>query len=139
MSDLITDAEWEVMRVVWTLKETSSTKIVKILSNKTDWSYSTIKTLIRRLVKKGALQISSKGRTYLYKATISEQSAMNNALFDLFSHLCHKKSGKALLNLIQRIDLSKQDIISLQKILDDKLKVAPEELVCNCLSNCCDD
>ena len=139
MSDLITDAEWEVMRVVWTLKETSSAKIVKVLSNKTDWSSSTIKTLIRRLVKKGALQISSKGRIYLYKATISEQSAMNNALFDLFSHLCHKKAGKALLNLIQRIDLSKQDIISLQKILDDKLKVAPEELACNCLNNCCDD
>ncbi|MBT9003455.1 BlaI/MecI/CopY family transcriptional regulator, partial [Lactobacillus delbrueckii subsp. bulgaricus] len=51
----ISDSEWEVMRIIWTLEPVSSTKIIQELQAKKDWSESTIKTLLRRLVKKDLL------------------------------------------------------------------------------------
>ncbi|VHF24886.1 CopAB ATPase metal-fist type repressor [Streptococcus pyogenes] len=48
----ISNAEWEVMRVVWTYGTVKSSDIITILRKKYQWSDSTIKTLIGRLVKK---------------------------------------------------------------------------------------
>lgn len=48
----ISDAEWEIMRVVWSKKQASSQEIVSVLATKMDWKPATIKTLIGRLVKK---------------------------------------------------------------------------------------
>ena len=49
----ISDAEWEVMRIIWTLETASSSEVIKELQAKKDWSESTIKTLMGRLVQKG--------------------------------------------------------------------------------------
>lgn len=51
----ISNAEWEIMRVVWTKEETTSSEILDILEDKTDWTASTVKTLLKRLVDKGYL------------------------------------------------------------------------------------
>lgn len=48
----ISDAEWEVMRIIWTLETASSSEVIKELQAKKDWSESTIKTLMGRLVQK---------------------------------------------------------------------------------------
>ncbi len=52
MNQNISDAEWEVMRVVWVSGDIKSSDIITILRKKYQWSDSTIKTLIGRLVKK---------------------------------------------------------------------------------------
>lgn len=57
----ISDAEWEVMRIIWTLDEVKSSEIIDQLSEKMSWTESTIKTLIRRLVDKGLVKIKKKG------------------------------------------------------------------------------
>lgn len=50
----ISDAEWEIMRVIWTNEPVTSRTITEVLSEKMDWKAATIKTLIGRLVKKGS-------------------------------------------------------------------------------------
>lgn len=62
----ISDSEWEVMRIVWTLGETHTKQILKELRAKKDWSDSTIKTLIRRLVQKGWLTATRRTTLYLH-------------------------------------------------------------------------
>jgi predicted transcriptional regulator len=51
----ISDAEWEVMRVVWANESCYSQVIIDVLQEKMDWKPATSKTLIGRLVKKGYL------------------------------------------------------------------------------------
>ena len=58
----ISKAEWEIMRVVWTKGETTSTEILNILSQKTEWTSSTVKTLLKRLVDKGYLNTEKIGK-----------------------------------------------------------------------------
>ena len=62
----ITDAEWEVMRVVWANGRVTSKEIISILKEKMDWKQATIKTLLGRLVEKGALNTEQEGRKFIY-------------------------------------------------------------------------
>ena len=48
----ISEAEWEVMRVVWSNNQVTSKLVIEILKEKKSWSVSTIKTLLSRLVEK---------------------------------------------------------------------------------------
>ena len=69
----ITDAEWEVMRVVWANKYVTSRKIRDVLEVEKDWKSATIKTLLGRLVDKGALRTEKDGRRFIYSAVVTEQ------------------------------------------------------------------
>lgn len=70
--DKISDAELEVMKVVWSKKASSSyAQIRTILGGEDGWDTSTIRTLIRRLVEKGVL-LQEKKDVYYYTPTISE-------------------------------------------------------------------
>ncbi|GAF40251.1 transcription regulator [Agrilactobacillus composti DSM 18527 = JCM 14202] len=129
----ISDAEWEVMRVVWTLGATTSHVLIRVLNEKMGWKAGTVKTLLGRLVKKGALVPEKQGRAFLYKPQVEEQVAIDNATTSLFHHLCQMRRGKAVSNLLDDLTLSQTDIQRLQAQLAEKLKTAPEMVPCDCL------
>lgn len=131
----ITPSEWELMRIVWTKGQLYSRELIDLMQAKRSWSDSTIKTLLRRLVKKGLLQTEKQDRRFLYTATISETEAMNGSAQQLFDHLCAMKKGETLLNLIQHVELTQADIQKLQAALTEKAKTAPTEVACDCLPN----
>ncbi len=64
----ISDAEWEVMNVVWDDGPLGAAEVAERLATSTDWTEATVKTLLGRLVKKGALTYEIDGRRYLYRA-----------------------------------------------------------------------
>ena len=106
----ISSAEWEVMRVLWTKGETTSTEITKILSTKQDWSASTVKTLLGRLADKGYLTSRREGRTYLYQAVLNEEEANLTAVQEVLSKICLTKHHHLLGNLIQQTPMTKEQI-----------------------------
>ena len=68
----ISEAEFEVMRIVWDHAPVSTNEITDQLVQSTDWSPKTIQTLIRRLVTKGALTYKKQGRMFVYMAAVEE-------------------------------------------------------------------
>lgn len=128
----ITNAEWEVMRVIWTLKQATSQEIITNL-NQYNWQPATIKTLIGRLVKKGCLAVQRQKRPYVYYPLVAENEAMDQAAANLFSHICNMKKGHTLLTLINVTILSQSDIVKLQTLLKQKALTAPQEVACDCL------
>ncbi|HIX35479.1 MAG TPA: CopY/TcrY family copper transport repressor [Candidatus Limosilactobacillus merdigallinarum] len=129
----ISPAEWQVMRVIWTLNEATSAQVIEILQRKEDWQSATIKTLLHRLVKKGALKTTRHGRAFIYQPLVKEQTTMNDAVDQLFSSICQMHAGKSLIHVIEHTELSKQDIASLQDLLAKKAVDAPETVKCNCV------
>ena len=83
----ISNAEWEIMRVVWTKEETTSSQILEILEQKTDWTASTVKTLLKRLVDKGYLATQKSGKSFLYSTLVSEEEAINRQADELFDKI----------------------------------------------------
>ncbi|GEO46540.1 CopY/TcrY family copper transport repressor [Companilactobacillus kimchii] len=134
----ISSAEWQIMRIVWTLKHVTSTEIINLMQQKQDWSDSTIKTLITRLTKKEFLSRKKVNGRYIYSTTVSEQETMDEYANSLFNDFCAHKTGSVLNELIDSLDISKNDIESLQKTLDNKLKTAPEKVNCDCLPDGCE-
>ncbi len=64
----ISAAEWEVMKVIWKRKSCSAQQVVADLAPLTEWSAPTVKTLLNRLLRKGALAFTKSGKAYLYSA-----------------------------------------------------------------------
>ena len=135
--ETITDAEWEIMRVVWTKGETTSTEIINVLESKTEWKPSTVKTLLSRLVGKNYLSTKKDGKQFIYQATIPEEEALKEARTELFDKICNKKIGSVLIEAVKEEDISLSDIEILEQLLAEKKKQAPLEVPCNCIPGQC--
>lgn len=129
----ISDSEWEVMRIVWTLGETNTKQILNELQAKKDWTDSTIKTLIRRLVQKGWLNTKQDGRRYIYTATVNQTEMIYNEAKTLLNRMCDMHKGEVILKLLEDFPVSKGDLMKMKKEISQKEKTAPEMVPCNCL------
>mgnify|MGYP001235996481 CR=1 FL=1 len=129
----ISDAEWQIMRVVWTLHQATSRQIIDSLAKKNNWKEATIKTLLRRLVQKKVLQTTTEKRSFVYHPLINEQEAIDLMTSGVFQKICQMHVGTALLSLVEQFPLTKDDIEKLQKELTRKYPAAPDRLPCDCL------
>lgn len=134
----ITAAEWEIMRVIWTLGQASSKEIIDIMAVKQGWKVSTVKTLLGRLVKKEVLHVEQNGRSFLYQATINEDDAMFATLNSTFNQFCAMKNGRTLAKVLKTLDLSQADIEQLQQTLAAKATTAPTMVACDCIPAECE-
>lgn len=137
MAEAMSPAEWEVMRVVWTKGAAATNQIITAMQAKRDWTESTIKTLLRRLVTKQALVTTKDGRQFVYHPQIAETTAMTDAAETLFASLCDMKKGAILTDLVAQVPLSISDIDRMQALLAEKRQTAPAQVACNCLPDEC--
>ncbi|HTU24392.1 MAG TPA: BlaI/MecI/CopY family transcriptional regulator, partial [Pirellulales bacterium] len=72
----ISDAEWQVMQVVWRLGRAPAAAVIADLSDSTAWSHRTIRTLLARLVEKGVLAATSEGNRHIYRPLVSRQKCV---------------------------------------------------------------
>ena len=68
----ISEAEFEVMKIVWKSAPINTNEITERLLKTTSWSAKTIQTLIKRLVTKGALTYEKQGRVFVYTPLVEE-------------------------------------------------------------------
>ncbi|MGX6961289.1 CopY/TcrY family copper transport repressor [Vagococcus xieshaowenii] len=133
----ISEAEWEIIRVVWANGQVTSSEIVSVLSKKTSWKTSTVKTLLSRLVQKNYLVANKSGNKFIYQATISENEAIKHKLSHLMSQVCAKKQGEVLHSLIEQVEMTQSDITELLDLLEHKKQTAPDSIACNCIPGQC--
>jgi CopY/TcrY family copper transport repressor len=131
----ISDAEWEVMRVIWTKQKTTAAEITEILASQKDWQAATIKTLLGRLVKKDVLHTEKVGKKFIYSAQVTEAQTVRSATENLFSHICATKIGSTIAELIAQADLTAADLAKINEQLVKKEPVA--EIKCNCIPGQC--
>ena len=68
----ISEAEFEVMKIVWKHAPINTNEITEKLTKTTTWSPKTIQTLIKRLVTKGALTYEKQSRVFVYTPLVKE-------------------------------------------------------------------
>ena len=134
----ISEAEWEIMRVVWANETVTSRDVINTLESKMNWKQSTIKTLIGRLVEKEALITKKDGRKFIYSANINEDDTVRSFSEDILGRVCKKQNIKVIQQLVEEAALSQTDIEELMNQLQDKLTNAPVEVTCECVVGQCD-
>ncbi|ALB45734.1 CopY/TcrY family copper transport repressor [Clostridium beijerinckii] len=118
----ISEAEWEVMKIVWTDSPRTSNQIIEALEDTKDWKPKTIKTLISRLVSKNALGFKEEGRKYLYYPIVNENECIRAENQTFLSKVYNGAIKNMLVSFIKESDLSKEDIDDLKRILDERKK-----------------
>lgn len=131
--DTISPAEWEVMRVIWTLGPTKTSRMVQIMNDKMSWHDSTTKTFLARLTKKGFLNPTKVGREFCYQSEITEEEAIDKNVEEVFTNICSRKIGKTINHILNKVELSQDDIQKMRQLLNEKAKTAPKEVPCDCI------
>ncbi|MTK11406.1 MAG: BlaI/MecI/CopY family transcriptional regulator [Clostridiaceae bacterium] len=116
----ISEAEWEVLKIVWANSPCTSNQVIEALEQSTDWSPKTIKTLINRLVNKNVLGFKEDGRRYLYYSLVEENECIKAENQSFLSKVYNGALKSMLVNFIKESDLSKEDIEDLKRILDER-------------------
>ena len=118
----ISDAELEVMKVIWGRKETTSLEIIKELEH-CNWNDNTIRTLINRLIAKKAVGISKKeGKTYTYVHLIKQDEYKLKRSRNFVKQLFNGSIHDMILNFIDNDELSKEDLQDLMNKVNEKKK-----------------
>ncbi len=116
----ISDTEWTVMREIWSKGPMTASQVVNELSEKTSWNHRTIKTFLSRLVKKGALGVDKKNRTFTYYAIVPEAECVRIEN-ETFLDRVHGGALQAMLaSFLDARKFSPEEIAELKRILDKK-------------------
>ena len=112
----ISEAESVVMEALWNASPRTAEEVAAAIAQERDWQEATVKTLLNRLLKKGAVRAEKDGRRYLYSPVLtreqwldSESSGFLDRLFDgriapLVAHFSrHRKLGKKDLEELKRL------------------------------------
>jgi len=116
----ITEAEWEVMKILWKSAPLTANAIVKELTGKTHWKRETIRTLINRLVQKKALGFKKKGRHYDYFPLVSEADCVKAETKSFLSRFGSSSIEPMLAAFVEEKKMSPEKIARLKRILDQK-------------------
>ena len=118
----ISDAEYQVMKIVWTAGAPISTnEVVEKLEKITAWKPKTIQTLLSRLVKKGALKYEKDSRVFVYTPLIQEPEILDWENDRFLSRFYGGALDSMIVNLLERDKLSEDDMNRLKRILEEKL------------------
>jgi BlaI family transcriptional regulator, penicillinase repressor len=118
----ISNAEWEVMNVAWRRAPVPAAEVAHLLEKKTKWSLTTVRTLLRRLVTKGALGQQPEGKRYLYVPRVSAEDCVRRESESFLNRVLGRTPPATVLQLVRETDLSKRDIQQLRRILRSKEK-----------------
>ena len=118
----ISDAEWQVMNVLWEQAPLTATAIVQKLQKNFDWKDLTIRTLIRRLVKKEAVSYTvdpKDARIFYYIPAVSFEDCIRLEKKQL-EQKANKKMGLLIASFLDDVTLSDQEIDELAQLLKEK-------------------
>ena len=117
----ISEAEIEVMKVLWEKKVATAKEIIIEIEKTNDWKPKTIQTLISRLVAKGAVSTEKKdAKSYIYSAIVKKEAYQSYANKSFIKKLYDGSLNLMLASFIKDVHLSKEDIKELKNILEEK-------------------
>ena len=116
----ISESEWQVMCVLWTKSPLPAQEVFEQLETKTKWKPKTVKTLIDRLVKKGAVKYEKEGRRYLYYPAVGRDECVSTESRSFVRRVYGGISKPMLAAFLEDAKLSADDIAELKDILEQK-------------------
>ena len=115
----ISEAESIVMDVLWRQQPLAAEDVVAALAEGQHWQEATIKTLLNRLLKKGAIKASKDGRRYLYTPVLQRQAWMLGESQGLLERLFDGRVAPLVAHFSEHRKLSRKDIAELRKLLEE--------------------
>jgi BlaI family penicillinase repressor len=123
----ITDAEWEVMLSVWEADDQLPGEIIARVEPIRKRSHRTVRTLLSRLVEKGAVRVRIDGSRRLYSAAVSREECVRSAAKSFTERFFSGSLQSMLLHFVEHEQLSNEDAEELKRRLVDRFASADKQ------------
>ena len=115
----VTEAESVVMDVLWERHPLGADEVVAALADREDWQEPTIKTLLNRLLKKGAIRAEKAGRRYLYSPVLKREDWVLGESQGLLERLFDGRVAPLVAHFSAQRKLSAADVAELRRLLEE--------------------
>ena len=115
----ISDAEGQVMEVLWRRSPLGTDEIARALEGRQDWQLATIKTLLNRLLTKGAVSAERDGRRYLYTPVLQRDAWLKEQSMGLVDRLFDGRLAPLVAHFSSHRKLKKADLEALRALLEE--------------------
>jgi predicted transcriptional regulator len=120
MDTRITDAELDVMEPLWAANQPlTATDIADRVGSERGWSLATVKTMLSRLVAKGAITHREDGRRFLYSPAIERDAYVSRESRRLVDRLFGGRLSPLVAQLAEEEALDKDDIAAIEALLKE--------------------
>ena len=114
----ISEAESAVMETLWQRSPLTAEEVVAALAESRQWQEATIKTLLNRLLKKGAVTVEKEGRRYLYTPALERDDWLTRESKGLLDRLFGGRVAPLVAHFSEHRKLSKKDVAELRKLIE---------------------
>lgn len=114
----LTDAEWEVMKIVWDAQPCTAGDVQEALSQGRGWAYSTVKTTMDRMVRKGILALRRVRNLQLFEARMDRTEAARGEIRRVLDRAFDGAFAPMMNHLVAHEDLSAEDFAALRRMID---------------------
>lgn len=114
----ISNSEFEVLQALWRVHPADAQTVVDELNKEKDWHEKTVKTLLGRMVKKGAISFEKNGRSYIYSPVLEIEAYQVQESESLIERLFNGRIAPLVTGFAKNKNLSKQDIDELKHLID---------------------
>ncbi len=115
----ISEAESVVMDILWARSPLGADEVAAALADRRDWQDATIKTLLNRLLNKGAIRAEKDGRRYLYAPLVKREDWVLEESRGLLDRLFDGRVAPLVAHFSAHRKLSKKDVAELRKLLEE--------------------
>jgi BlaI family penicillinase repressor len=116
----ISDAEWQVMQVVWERKAVTAAEVIAPLTSRTGWQHRTVRTLLARLTDKGVLAAEADGNRYVYRPLVSRGKCVREESRSFLEKVFGGDAAELLVHFVRGADITPEQIDELKRLLDEK-------------------
>lgn len=117
----ISDAEWMVMNVIWSSSPIEAAEVIDRIAAANGWSAATVKTMLHRLVNKGALATEQSGKKYLYTPAVGRDVCVRQASGSFLKRVFGGDATPALIHFVKTAKLSPEDVEEIHSMLNQKV------------------
>ncbi len=118
----LSPAEWEVMKTLWDDGPLDAHSVFAALPGGHKWAFQTVKTLLSRMVVKGAVAYDQVGNSYLYRAAVAREELTRHEVQSVLDRVVGAAVSPVLAHFIDEANLSDEEIQKLKRLLDEKRK-----------------
>ena len=117
---MLSNAEWKVMNCVWARGLATAREVLDDLAGEIDGAYTTVKTLMARLVEKGALTVTMRGNISVYTPLLTRRRARRAAVRKLMERAFDGAFRPMVHTLLENRKLSKKERATLEHLLEEE-------------------
>ena len=114
------ETEWAILKVVWERQPVTAPDVQEALAGQKRWAYTTVKTLMDRMAKKGLLNVRKIRNLYLYSAGITRADAIKCEIKRTLKRAFNGAFAPMVQFLVENEPMSEEECLYLERVLRDR-------------------